>query len=206
MQPYESSNMIQRVFNVKPGYDCTVKCEHDRKGAHGIHCTEWVYTVVNRDAHIALELEVYTPFYPESVQPKSYIHNLLEQKPYTGTFLRWHFGYATTREQVKTRPDASNCEFIGRCWADGSGLAAEPLVAKHFERNYEGGWHRLGAEQLTEQPALWVALEQKLHTLLEQLEAARREDGDLKWSVCRKCEGAGTHALESITLKDYTRP
>lgn len=183
--------MIHRSFSIKPGYDCRVTCSHERKGDHGIHCTEWVYTVVDRDAHIALELDVYTPFYPVSVQPRQYLHNIIDQKPFHGAYLRWHYGYAINRTQVLAGPDTERCKLIGRCWPDGSGIAADELVKLHFERNTEDGWPK-DSKQLSEQPTLWAALEQKLKERLSDLGQDRREDGDLKWAVCEHCKGTGT--------------
>jgi hypothetical protein len=187
--------MIQRSFVAKLGYDCRKVCLHERKGDHGIHCTEWVYTVVDHDARIALELEVYTPFYPESVEPTRFLHNIIDQKPFRGSFLRWHFGYATNRAQILAGPASEHCALIGRCWAGGSGLDAEPLVNQHFERNVEDGWAR-SSNQLSEQPALWAALEQRLETICETFSAERKVDGDLKWQVCAACAGTGTCEIE----------
>ncbi len=181
--------MIQRVFNVSPGYDCRVECQHEHKGQHGIHCDEWVYTVVDRDAHAALELEVYTPFYPATVDKRA----ILEvRKPFCGGILLLHYGYATSREAVLEADAERNCAYIGTCYPATFGLAAGVLVNKYFDNNLEDGWPNGPGNQLEEQPNLWAALEARLAELVEYGERQRREDGDLKWRVCECCKGAGT--------------
>jgi hypothetical protein len=188
------NNVIQRVFDVRPGYDCRKECTHKCKGAHGIHCDEWVYTVVSRDHRAALALEVYTPFYPPTVNKRS----ILEvRKPFSGGWLCFHYGFATTKEQVQD-PESrgtDNCAYIGKCWTSGSALNANALVDGWFENNSEGAWPNGPGNQLETQPNLWLALEKSLAEYIDYNERERREDGDLKWVQCKHCAGEGVEAL-----------
>lgn len=185
--------MIQRVFNVRPGYDCRVECKHDPKGEHGLHCDEWVYTVVDRDARAALELEVYTPFYPPTVDKRG----MLEvRQPFMGSVLHSHYGLPTTKEQVQAaEPHSTNCAYIGTCWGSSFGMAADSMVAKYFENNCEGGWPNGPGDQRDIQPRLWAALELRLVELIGFAERQRWEDGDRKWIRCECCKGEGVKAL-----------
>ncbi len=167
--------MIQHVFNVRPGYDCRVECKHKVKGQHGIHCDEWVYAVVDRDAQAALELRTYTPFYPNGFEPGF-------DNKFWGANLALHLGFAINKEQVKNPEPHPNCAYIGLCFDGGSwGLLADELVQAHFDQTSEN----------RDQPKLWQALEEKFVLLVQRANREALEDGDLKWVRCKCCKGEG---------------
>jgi hypothetical protein len=182
--------MIQRVFNARLAYDCRTECKHDRKGDHGVHCEEWFFAVIDRDYHAALECEVWTPFYPDTVDPRDYIHTILAQPPFRGIRLSFHFGFPTCAQDVRSADERLDCKYIGTCFSEcaGSTTYVEKLVATTFLWLDVGVHTHLPSES---QPKLWAALEQELQSLIVKAEQARRTDGDLKWKLCEKCCGNG---------------
>jgi hypothetical protein len=189
--------MIQRVFNTRHAYDCRTECKHDPKDDHGIHCEEWFFTVIDRDYRAALECEVWTPFYPDAVDPKHHIHTLLNEPPFWGISLSFHFGFPTCARDVRGYDPRLDCKYIGTCFSErvGSSTYVKKLVATTFDMST--GWAfqpMLGDERgihQPPQPKLWAALEQELQSLIVKAEQARRTDGDLKWKLCEKCRGNG---------------
>lgn len=178
--------MIQRVFSTQPAYDCRTECTHDPKGDHGIHCEEWFFTVIDRDYRAALECEVWTPFYADTVDPQNFIHTVLNEPPFRGINLHFHFGFPTSAGDVRVGiPTTRDCKYIGTCFSDriGNSDYVEKLVATTFEIE-------LGRDYNI-QPKLWAALEQELQCCIVKAEQARRTDGDLKWKLCEKCCGNG---------------
>lgn len=176
-----------RIFNAKPGFDCRIECNHEIKGQHGICSDMWTYAIVNRDARAALELTIMTPFYPQTVDVGS-LPDFLRR--FVGSNILMHFGYPINKLQVlKHEPPVTDCVYIGTCYKGGSwSMMADELVKANFDQAQ--GLKR-NPRTLGEQPALWTALESKLVELTEEMQAARLQDGDLRWQVCEHCTGQG---------------
>lgn len=191
---------MNRSFIIKPGYDCRTECKHEIKGKHGACSDIWTYAVIDTDARAALELRIMTPFYPSTVDV-SFLPDSL--RTFMGTDICMHFGYPTSREQVRSGAK-TQCKYIGVCYDAGSwSVMANELVTAHFDQEHGLKQGPIFAYQglLQEQPALWAALEMRLAELVEKKQAARREDGDLRWRVCEHCKGQGVVSFDKPRVK-----
>jgi hypothetical protein len=165
--------MIQRKTHLAPGYDCRVECPHEPKGRHGYHSDEWWFTVVDGDARTALSLRIHTTRYPASVV------SVADDELFSGWDFVRHSRHAWTKHQVLSHT-MDECEHLGLCHSSPMTVTyADNFAKKHLV--YDAG---------LEQPeAFWLAMEAELASAIAYIEAARREDGDLKWKVCSCCKG-----------------
>ena len=171
---------LARSVHVVEGYDCRVD-RHKPKAAgrdgHGIHCDEWVYTLVD-PAVGALALHVYTPFFPRSVDPPPFTS-------YRGAFIGMCTPHVTSRQLVASATPPSPCAYLGQCydWGTWSLLAGEI-----FEETFEA---RLQPRIEDPQPRLWAKLEEFFAEQANAIKVARHEHGDLGWRRCEHCNGEG---------------
>ena len=170
--------MLQRTANLRPGYDCRTVCTHTPRGDHGISSDRWIFAVRDMDRHIALEFVISTPNYPVSVGERYIFY-----RSFSPSVLIWHYAHPTSKDEVLGSP-AADCDYLGKCYRNNGSTTYEREL---FERIFvmpSAGTHT------PEQPeSFWLALEHELDTRATALEAARLEDGDLKWKVCGCCHG-----------------
>lgn len=167
--------MIQRNTYVVPGYDCSAHCTHTSYGEHGIACDNWIYTVKDGDRRIALAMEIFTPNFPDTV-PRS------NRNAFSPRSIVWHYAWPTSREEVLSEPN--DCDLLGgKCYSGNSTTFYEREV---FERIFVVP---KDTHDITQPESFWLGLEAELARRAAQLEAARIDDGDLKWKVCTCCKG-----------------
>jgi len=127
----------------KPGYDCGragEKCQHEKKGNHGIADETWHYAV--SDGRHAVSLAVSSSSYPTSVTD---LPAILRRGP-SGIALCTHQACGDEH------PWALDCDYVegGRCVGDCGYLNGTEFFAAH------------GLPQFEQPEAFWKALEARL--------------------------------------------
>lgn len=155
----------ERCVYWTPGYDCTQKCEHDRKGQHGVHGDELMLVVRGGAANVgdglqeAAALVIYT-----NVRKGEYAMRPFYDKYKTmAAEVALHCSYPTDEEAVRLGPGpGAECTLVdgGRCFlaerrhivddiwlpeddaALGDGLL-RPDAAEFVLEGISGAWERL---------------------------------------------------------------
>jgi hypothetical protein len=126
----------------EPGYDCGrdgERCQHDKKGKHGIAAERWQYALAA--GRYAVSLSVSSGIYPASV---TRLPAILRGGP-EGEAICTHVACDPTR------PDARRCDYVegGYCTGDCGFLNGRDFFARHGSPTFdqsEAFWAALGAE------------------------------------------------------------
>lgn len=141
----EVDGAMKRVSQKRPGYNCGPggsKCQHQKKGDHGIAADEWLYSVISDDGRHAVTLMVISADYPPDVDRRLFSERM--NSPMGATL--W-FHEAAAADQGEP------CDLLpcGRCTGDASYLAAQELWDEHHV-----------GEQFEQPDSFWIALEARL--------------------------------------------
>lgn len=138
---------VRRVSKKRPGYNCGPggsKCQHAKKGDHGIAGDEWLYSVTDADGRRAVTLQVFSSDYPPDVDRTRFSERM--RKP-MGACLFFHEAASADMRQ------AQPCDLLpcGYCTGNVSYLQAQALWDDHHV-----------GEQFEQPDSFWIALEAQL--------------------------------------------
>lgn len=180
----EDEDGLVRAFENFEGYDhvtgppCASCVESERRCDHGRCAERWVF-VVAQPGVAAVELVIATPHFPPET-PRV----IREGAEWYSHGLQYHSAWPQSKEQVLKGPGTDVCDFLlGGCY-DGGWRSGEQEDGAHMDA-------LLRTEEPLPQTKLWEWLRLDLAEKIERIEEARREDGDLRWVVCKCCEGEG---------------
>ena len=175
--------MTRKVYRT-PGYDCrNGRCQHPRKGDHGISggIYTWVVTDTSAPGRVAGVLWCFASEFPDTVSPE--VRNRRVEVIIGGASV--HVDFPVDRDDVRN-PAGTPCVYLDGvpCYlAVDSTLAPEEVFRTVLVRDAYNA-------PVYEQPeTFWLVLEAWTAKHAERLRANR---ADKRWRRCDCCNGNGT--------------
>jgi hypothetical protein len=170
---------MKRKAEKVPGYDCGwhgEKCQHERKGEHGISGGYYLYSVVAEEGDVAVVFTVHAAEYPDTIEEPRRSQCIASATADAPCFYHVHAAFPLEMSQVGGEPIV--CAYLpgGSCYGDGGHFSgASEILQAH------------GRPGAFEQPeAFWLELEE---ILADRAQHARANRADLVWKVCPECGG-----------------
>lgn len=190
----ELHKMYGRYWVVRDGYDCITKpcgkngCGVRSGSSHGVCAEKWYYGLIDREAGLALSLDVATTKYPETVSRA----NVPREAAYGGTVCL-HSAFPVEEDDIREGRVSDDCDMLGKCHRAGcSGLTADEIVRKHFDES-------LGIDGQREE--FWEALTEIFERWSKGEDVVRARTS----TRCLCCSGRGiVTATDQETVKGET--
>lgn len=184
------SSKYERFMNVLPGYDCIASpCGErgcgERPGAgHGIRAEKWYFGIIDREAGLALSLDVSTTKYPATVSRES----ALRERP-SGGMICMHVAFPVEEDDIREGRAPDECDLLGKCYRAGCGaLIASEVVDQYFVE-------KLGIDGQSEK--FWARLAEIFESWSKSTDIVKARTR----KRCECCNGSGI-----VTVAEDERP
>ena len=177
---------FERQARCIPGYDhvngppCDECAKAKRRCDHGRCADIWGFIVI-QEGVAAVELQLFTPYYPQGLPPTVDAY-------WSARAHFYHVAWPTSREGVIHGPDTESCSFLGDvpCYGQDAGLLidADTKLVPLVDRTQT-------SPAPDSHPKLWQALEEDLGEAIERFKQLREAAGDLRWKKCPHCDDDG---------------
>lgn len=130
---------VERITYSSPGHDCISNpcgkngCGTSPGASHGIGSETWCFSIVDREAGLALSFRVFTSKYPESVPH----HRRAKTGMPRGAGVALHSAFPIREDDIRSGGAPEACELLGKCYAGDVGyLVGDNRLMPHFLEAY----------------------------------------------------------------------